>query len=57
MRVSEAGEAFVRSVGNEHQRGHCGVKGGDVGDPWIETRASGVSRFLLPTFLCGGKEK
>ena len=57
VRVFEVGEALIRSVGNEHQPGHCRVKGGDVGGPWIKTRAGGVSRFLLPTFLCGGKEK
>ena len=57
VRVFEVGEALIRSVGNEHHPGHCRVKGGAVGGPWIKTRAGGVSRFLLPTFLCGGKEK
>ena len=28
-----------------------------VGGPQANTRTGGVSRFLLPTFLCGGKEK
>ena len=55
--VPEAGETSIRSAGNEHQPGHCRVKHGDVGGPWIRIRAGGVSRFLLPTFLCGGKEK
>ncbi|CAG9243002.1 hypothetical protein PCAR4_1240001 [Paraburkholderia caribensis] len=57
MRVSEAGEAFIQSVGDWHRPGHCRVKRGGVGCPWTRTRAGGVSRFLLPTFLCGGKEK
>ncbi|SEI26572.1 hypothetical protein SAMN05192544_10732 [Paraburkholderia hospita] len=30
---------------------------GPVGVPQAGTRIGGVSRFLLPTFLCGGKEK
>jgi hypothetical protein len=30
---------------------------GPVGGPQANTRVGGVSRFLLPTFLCGGKEK
>ncbi|BCF92515.1 hypothetical protein PPGU16_55820 [Paraburkholderia largidicola] len=57
VQVSEAGEASVRSAGNARKQVRCGVKCGDVGGPWINTRAGGVSRFLLPTFLCGGKEK
>jgi hypothetical protein len=57
VRVFEAGEAFIRSAGKEHRRVHWCVKDGDAGGPWIRTRAGGVSRFLLPTFLCGGKEK
>ena len=57
VRVSGAGEASIQSVRNEHRPGQCRMKNGDVGEPWIRTRAGGVSRFLLPTFLCGGKEK
>jgi hypothetical protein len=33
------------------------VKSGDVEGPWLRIRAGGVSRFLLPTFIFGGKEK
>ncbi|CAG9260864.1 hypothetical protein PCAR4_510001 [Paraburkholderia caribensis] len=57
MRVFEVGEAFIQRVGNAGEQGHCRVKCGDVGGPWTGTWAGGVSRFLLPTFLCGGKEK
>jgi len=57
VRVSEAGEASIQSVCNERGLARCHVKCGDVGGPWIRTWAGGVSRFLLPTFLCGGKEK
>ncbi len=51
------GEAYGESVGNAREQVHCRVKDGDVGGPWTRTWAGGVSRFLLPTFLCGGKEK
>ncbi|CAG9271890.1 hypothetical protein PCAR4_940027 [Paraburkholderia caribensis] len=57
VRVFEVGEAFIQSVGNEHRPGHGRVRHRDVGGPWIRRWAGGVSRFLLPTFLCGGKEK
>ncbi|CAG9242080.1 hypothetical protein PCAR4_1130060 [Paraburkholderia caribensis] len=57
VRVSEAGAASFKSVGNAREQRRCRVKRGDVGGPWIGTWAGGVSRFLLPTFLCGGKEK
>jgi hypothetical protein len=57
LRVIEAGEALIRGVGNERELRSCHVKRGDVGGPWIRTSTDGVSRFLLPTFLCGGKEK
>ncbi|BCF91996.1 hypothetical protein PPGU16_50630 [Paraburkholderia largidicola] len=57
VRESDAGDEHIHSVGNGHQPRHCRVKHGDVGGPWIGTWAGGVSRFLLPTFLCGGKEK
>jgi hypothetical protein len=30
---------------------------GPVGGPQARRNVGGVSRFLLPTFLCGGKEK
>ena len=53
----ETGEAYRENVGNAREQGRCRVKDGDVGGPWIGKRAGGVSRFLLPTFLCGGKEK
>ncbi|MEX3977316.1 hypothetical protein, partial [Paraburkholderia caribensis] len=56
-RAYEAGEAYREGVGNAREQVRCHVKDGDVGGPWIRTRAGGVSRFLLPTFLCGGKEK
>jgi len=52
-RVRHLFEALA--TGTNH--GHWRVKRGDVGGPWIRTRVGGVSRFLLPTFLCGGKEK
>ncbi|CAG9248062.1 hypothetical protein PCAR4_210083 [Paraburkholderia caribensis] len=57
VRVPEAGEASIQRVSNEREQKCCRVKDGDVGGPWIRTWAGGVSRFLLPTFLCGGKEK
>jgi hypothetical protein len=28
-----------------------------VGGPWVLVKGIGVSGFLLPTFLCRGKEK
>ncbi|WP_208459398.1 hypothetical protein, partial [Paraburkholderia caribensis] len=56
-RKREAGEAYGEGVGNAGEQVRCRVKDGDVGGPWIRTMAGGVSRFLLPTFLCGGKEK
>jgi len=55
--VFEAGEALIRSVGNDSQSKRCRVKRGDVEGPWVTTRTGGVSGFLLPTFLCRGKEK
>ncbi|CAG9263435.1 hypothetical protein PCAR4_570339 [Paraburkholderia caribensis] len=57
MRAFEVGEAFIRSVGNGQRTRRYRVTCGDVEGPWTSTRAGGVSRFLLPTFLCGGKEK
>ncbi|CAG9268130.1 hypothetical protein PCAR4_770001 [Paraburkholderia caribensis] len=57
VRAFEVGEALIRSVGSAREQKCCCVKHGDVGGPWIGTWAGGVSRFLLPTFLCGGKEK
>jgi hypothetical protein len=57
VRVFEVDEASIQSVGNAREQVRCRVKRGDVGGPWIGTWAGGVSRFLLPTFLCGGKEK
>ncbi|CAG9244288.1 hypothetical protein PCAR4_1450001 [Paraburkholderia caribensis] len=55
--MREEGEAYRENVGNKREQVRCRVKCGDVGGPWIRIRAGGVSRFLLPTFLCGGKEK
>ena len=55
--VIEAGEAHIQSAGNEEEPEPCRVKHGDVGGPWAKTGAGGVSGFLLPTFLCRGKEK
>jgi len=51
--VRRSFEALATST----NQGHWCVKCGDVGGPWIRRWAGGVSRFLLPTFLCGGKEK
>src|SRR5690349_1839695 len=56
-RVHEAGEVYRESAGNACGPERYRVKCGDVGGPWARRRAGGVSRFLLPTFLCGGKEK
>ncbi|CAG9198627.1 hypothetical protein BCAR13_1230001 [Paraburkholderia caribensis] len=39
MRVIEAGEAFIRSVGNGQQPGRWRVKGGDVGGPWENVKS------------------
>ena len=55
--VRETGETLDKYVGNVRWLFRCRVKRRDVGGPWVITRISGVSRFLLPTFLCGGKEK
>ena len=57
VRVFAAGDACIRSVGNEEGIERCGVKHGDVGGPWVTVKTLGVSGFLLPTFLCRGKEK
>jgi hypothetical protein len=55
--VREADEALIRSVGSGHREGRCREQDGAVGGPWADTRAGSVSGFLLPTFLCRGKEK
>ena len=56
-RVHEAGEAYRESVGNAREQLRYRVKDGAVGGSQAGRRVGGVSRFLLPTFLCGGKEK
>jgi hypothetical protein len=56
-REHEAGEAYRESVGNAREQERYHVKDGAVGGPQARRRVGGVSRFLLPTFLCGGKEK
>ncbi|MDR6383911.1 hypothetical protein J2802_004339 [Paraburkholderia caribensis] len=56
-RVYEAGEAYREGVGNAGEEVRYRVKDGDVGARGQRSSAGGVSRFLLPTFLCGGKEK
>jgi hypothetical protein len=55
--VIEAGEALMKSAGNEEEQERCDVNHGDVESPWVCTRMGGVSGFLLPTFLCRRKEK
>jgi hypothetical protein len=55
--VMRAGDALDQCAGNEEQLASCRVKHGDVESPWVTTRAGGVSGFLLPTFVCRGKEK
>jgi hypothetical protein len=55
--VVEAGEAPIPSAGNEEEPESCHVKHGDVESPWANAGISGVSGFLLPTFLCRCKEK
>ena len=56
-RVQEAGEACRESGGNAREQVRWHVKDGAVGGPQAGRNVGGVSRFLLPTFLCGGKEK
>jgi hypothetical protein len=50
--VLEAGDALIRSAGNEEEPERCGVRNGDVERPWVSVKTLGVSGFLLPTFLC-----
>ncbi len=54
-RACEAGEASVSTLAM-HLKKRCRKRDGEVGGPWANTRAGGVSGFLLPTFLCRGKE-
>jgi hypothetical protein len=56
-RECEAGEALNKSVGSGHREGRCRGQDGAVGGPWAGRKVGGVSGFLLPTFLCRGKEK
>ena len=55
--VIEAGEALVQRAGNEEEPERYRAKNGDVESPWVTVKTLGVSGFLLPTFLCRGKEK
>src|SRR6516225_10217198 len=56
MRVSEAGGALTQCAGNERKPAHRGVRDGDVGGPWVETRAGGVSALSLLTFFAAAKK-
>ncbi len=57
VRVFEAGEALIRGVGNGHQSGHCRMKRGDVGGPWVNVKNWRCEPLSFAYFLCGGKEK
>jgi hypothetical protein len=56
-RVHEAGKAYRESIGNVREQVRYRVKDGAAGGPHARRNVGGVSRFLLPTFLCDGKEK
>jgi len=57
VRERDAGEAHRKSAGNGRESRGCRVKRKTLWGPQAGRNVGGVSRFLLPTFLCGGKEK
>jgi general secretion pathway protein K len=52
----EVGEAKLRRAGNYRCIETCHVKCGDVGGPWVRTRAGGVSPLSLLTFFAAAKK-
>ena len=56
LRVYGAGKALTDRAGNQGRAERYRMKDGDVGGPWVGTRAGGVSPLSLLTFFAAAKK-